>query len=282
MISMNIFEIKQKLNELHNKVAINVEYVIDEYEAYVHDLLYAEKEITKANISYLYRNLTTIEKTQLYDQVSHMLKPQKQYSRYNQFVYLKRYYNQYKEITDAWYEIKMDTIVPLVEKVKQFEEILTTNKCNNKLLEQFVDIKNQVLNLKSLSFELNTMGLQSLENDIRLRPINKSELLQVITVNKDKATQQIIAEAPETLTLDEFTQLIFVERIENDEDGYLFEFIFKRLMSARKNNPILSKKMDEKFDELFSGIPKFNAVVDEYGDIKQMEQVFSKPKLTLV
>lgn len=170
-----------------------------------------------------------------------------------------------------------------MQGAKEIEEGLNDSKCENmKIFNEFVDMKRQVLELNKLSFQLNPNVLDALENDIRLRPISKNELLQVIIIHKSKYNQKVINDAPDKLNYKDFTRLIFVDRIETDEDGYLFELLFEKIMKAREDNQKVKEKMDSKLNEILPNMPSYNIKQNEYGNIVEMQQVFSKPKLTLI
>lgn len=54
---MNIFEIKQRIQQLSEEVERVSEFLKDEHDAYTNDLNFAQMDITTSTINYLYHNL---------------------------------------------------------------------------------------------------------------------------------------------------------------------------------------------------------------------------------
>ncbi|MBU9724144.1 hypothetical protein [Bacillus alkalicola] len=163
------------------------------------------------------------------------------------------------------------------EEINQIKNSQFVNQ--QSINDQLHIVKGLIRDIEDMRVSLSLDGYGLVSAYISAHGINKHDLLQVINVNKDKFTTDAINEAPEVLTYEDFTSLIFVHRIEKDDDCYLFEFMFTEFFDAMDKSPKLKQSMSKLTDDLFPGLQKYNATYDEFGDITSMEQIYEKPRL---
>lgn len=120
------------------------------------------------------------------------------------------------------------------------------------------------------------------------RTISKHELLQLITINHDRYywdgvvndTQQRIAKLPDQINYKEFEKAVFAYKLEHDKDDSFFEIFFNRFLKAIDENPELSDKTFESFQEIFGPVQTYTANTDESGHIVKLNP--NKPDLKVV
>lgn len=251
------------------------------------ELFDLSQKVSQSTITHLLSTMSKLEQQKIIPQLDKQLKYIKiksvpeSYSKLNSLAYLKRYYRKHKQFSKKWSEIKRNSNHCIETMKELYGKLLTlTAKQGQALLDQLDETKDDFLNvhnqeLEMVDFSLNIQGLF-------VEPIPKQDILQFVNVSKDEKSQQLIREAPNLIDYETFAHLVFVEFIEEQDDAMFFDFFFNDIMTAREENPELKKKLDDKMDEVFGVFPRFKATFNEYGEVESMEQVFSKPKLSLV
>ncbi|AKF94697.1 hypothetical protein [Brevibacillus laterosporus] len=115
--------------------------------------------------------------------------------------------------------------------------------------------------------------------------MKKTDFLSLITVEKRKYfvdgepnhTNMTIEKVPGEIDYEAFQQAVFVEKIEQDNDSYLFDQFMSEVMEYMDRNP---GGMSNMFKELFENVPTYNVSTDEFGRLTEVRP--TKPALKLV
>ncbi|SLJ92767.1 MULTISPECIES: hypothetical protein [unclassified Paenibacillus] len=124
--------------------------------------------------------------------------------------------------------------------------------------------------------------------------ITRDELLQVITIDKSlkwwdgsrrKIFKEVYSRIPEKIDYEAFKEIIFIEKIEHEQDCYLMDIFMHHMFSVMdKYKKETGEDMIDTFGilEEITGKPiqTFTSKLDEYGDIVDM--VPNKPNLKVV
>lgn len=117
-----------------------------------------------------------------------------------------------------------------------------------------------------------------------IKTMTKQEFLQLITLNHDlydgfdgskNNLQETLDLIPDVIGAKEFEELIFVHKVESDDDNPFFEIYFDNFVKVLDDNPQLSDDLFDKVQEIFGPIPAYS--FNAKGELKQ-----NKPNLTLV
>lgn len=115
--------------------------------------------------------------------------------------------------------------------------------------------------------------------------MKKTDFLSLITVEKQKYfvdgepnhTNKTIEKVPDEIDYEAFQQAVFVEKIEQDNDSYLFDQFMSEVMEYMDRNP---GGMSNMFKELFENVSTYNVSTDEFGRLTEVRP--TKPALKLV
>jgi hypothetical protein len=178
---------------------------------------------------------------------------------------LSRLQRKYGEISDQ----VVGMYGPFAERVN--EEIHYKN--------QWIEDVKSVINFEETSFR------EQIEQWFAFNTLRKADFLSLITIEKrlrywdgePNRTNEKIAGLPEELDFEAFQRAVFIEKIEHDQDCYLFDQFMFDVMNFIDKNP---GRLFGMFEETFGPIPTYTAYTDEFGRVTKMEQ--KKPDLTLV
>lgn len=215
------------------------------------------------------------------------------YSRYNPFVWLKRYNRELKSFQKENRERinQFKLLLKLINEIEQIARGMKINKRGQKRLEMLTLVKENihyllnnlfgVIDLDGLHEALQSMFLVGWKMD-------KNNFLSLLSLNRDlhywdgspNQTMQQIAELPDEIDYPAFTKAIFIEKIEHDQDCYLFDLHLHGVMKKMDENKELSGKMFDKLQETVGPIPTYTAQIDEFGQVQSV--VPNKPALKIV
>lgn len=114
--------------------------------------------------------------------------------------------------------------------------------------------------------------------------MKKTDFLSLITVEKRKYfvdgepnhTNMTIEKVPGEIDYEAFQQAVFVEKIEQDNDSYLFDQFMSEVMEYIDRNP---GGMSNMFKELFENVPTYNVSTDEFGRLTEVRPTKAALKL---
>lgn len=202
------------------------------------------------------------------------------YSKWNVILWIKRAYREYSRLAtecNTYSKIAIDYLSDLKDLYSDLEPHEHLENVSNAMY-QLNDYREDLLKIKS--FELEFLTSFSLIESV-LAPdklVNVNDFLSVINVQKDKYTQNTINTLPKEIGLDELLNLIFVERVEDDEESFMHDLMMKQLFKFRKNNPKAAKQMDANLG--LDLIPTYTVAMDAFGEVVDIER--NKPNLRLV
>jgi hypothetical protein len=149
-----------------------------------------------------------------------------------------------------------------------------------------IHFKNQwIEELKRVIYFENTSFREQIEQWFAFNKLRKSDFLSLITTEKrlrhwdgePNRTNEMIAKLPDEMDFETFQRAVFIEKIEHDEDCYLFDqFMFSVLEFSDKN----PGRISDLFQEIFGPIPTYTVQTDEFGRVVKVEP--AKPDLKLV
>ncbi|TPG84975.1 hypothetical protein EEL32_15140 [Brevibacillus laterosporus] len=115
--------------------------------------------------------------------------------------------------------------------------------------------------------------------------MKKTDFLSLITLEKRKyyvdgepnRTNKTIEKIPDEMDYEAFQQAVFVEKIEQDNDSYLFDQFMSEVMEYMDRNP---GGMSNMFKEVFENVPTYHVSTDEFGRLTEVRP--TKPALKVV
>lgn len=114
-----------------------------------------------------------------------------------------------------------------------------------------------------------------------IKTMTKQEFLQLITLNHDlydgfdgskNNLQETLDLIPDVIGAKEFEELIFVHKVESDDDNPFFEIYFDNFVKVLDDNPQLSDELFDDFQEIFGAVPTYS--FNAKGELEQ-----NKPNL---
>lgn len=223
------------------------------------------------------------------------LRSLKKYSVYNVFATLRIMTRKQAALNkeNNLYLKKFNLLLKDVKKLEQDIDERGLSQEESHIMLDFLDLKDYLLAIsktKLSSYEHNYDFLTSpfYEGGI----LNKQEFLQVITIAKDKERwdgtpttpyAEVIKEIPDIIDFETFRDLIFIQKIEDDWDCYLFDiFMNEMLVMSDKYKEQTGKSLAFEALEKISGKPiqTYTAEIDEYGDVVSLEP--NKPNLRAI
>lgn len=154
-----------------------------------------------------------------------------------------------------------------------------------RILEE-INAKNQAITTLKEATELEEISfLEQIELWFTTNRLRKSDFLSLITIEKrlhywdgvPNQTNEDIASLPEELDFKAFRDAVFRDRIEQDDDSYLFDQFMRAVMKFIDEKP---GAMFNAFQECFGAIPTYTVHTDEFGRVEKLES--NKPNLTIV
>lgn len=291
----SIFKLKQEFNEINHTSTIHINRVFE-------TLNDANKKLNKFEIKLLDKQMAFVGTNQL---IKEALKRFKQgeikysdqdmqnvvdrvskiefvdtYSKYNIFVWIKRYHRLYEELSRKIH-VQMRYSHSLLSRLKQLDKDLYSYRHNTQVKEMCsrINVLREDL-LTSTRFKLDMYDCYNLmEQVLMFDPvINKNNFLSLITIRKEKDTISTINALPNELDIEDIRNAIFVEMIEDNSETYYLDFMMEAIFKLRDANPKLKKEMDERIG--IDMIPTVSVSFDEYGEVDSIKQ--NPPNLKLV
>lgn len=285
-----------------NNIRLKAENLVSEYNDFFRK---ADSENCKYQIKindsfinymyFLYGDTLRPETLKVLEKDLPRLRRIEQYSVYNIFATLRIFTRKIVELRKANSSyIKQFNL--LLKDVKQLEKDIDERGMSEKesyIMLDFLELKEYLLALsktKLTSYERAYDFLTSLFYDGGT--LSKQEFLQVITLAKDKkywdgtpATPyaEVIKDIPDVIDHEMFTELIFIRKIEDDQDCYLFDIFMNEMLSmSEKYTEQTGKSLAFETLEQISGKPlqTYTAEIDEYGDVVSLEP--NKPNLRAI
>lgn len=289
LLRFNSINLKfQELYDQYSKFFDEANKKMLEYKIKINDsfLVYAFKE-TESELSKETLDL-------LGDNLDYMRSIEK-YSIYNTLAVLRIMTRKANKLTDQNWQFKK-RIKSLLKEVKKLEEDISNRVWSEEEYEFFNDfyyLKESLLSWEKLEFvELRIPFEYVLNLFVEGRTLKKQEFLQVITFSKNKKRWDgtpttpyavVIKDIPEEIDFETLKRLIFLEKIEDDRDCYLFDIFMEE---ALKNLEQIRKETGRspalEFLSEVSGKPiqTYTAEIDEYGDVVSLEP--NKPNLRAI
>jgi hypothetical protein len=286
---LNIFKLQQQFNRVKNDVK-DIGTIANSYldEANL-ELSKLQQSAYEKNLKYLLFNLNKEEGAVEAFKAIHPnivesnkdVLTKRSYNVFNFLVAIRRYYRAYNVKSAEYGEIKADINV-VYDELKELEQELSKSSVHprvSSLLDELIKLKEGLAYLRHFTFKLYDF-VETMRNNFHLAKVPKHDLLQVITVVKDKQTRQIIEQLPDKLDFDELMKHFFVEVIEDPDDCMLTDMIFDHVMDKVEGNKEMKEEMDKRMNEVMGGIQKYNVTFDRFGDVMNVEH--AKPELSLV
>ncbi|MFZ3196543.1 MAG: hypothetical protein WA181_10190, partial [Bacillus mycoides] len=168
------------------------------------------------------------------------------YSKYNIFVWIKRYHNLYKELNEELFEyIKYSR--HLLSSLKELNNDLQSyqhTKIVTDILLYIDMLREDLLKITSFKFEIFDCYRLIKEVFIFEPIIAKNDFLSLINIRKERETLEVINSLPEEMSINDFEDAVFVEGIENESNYYLLDSMIKHIFKLRDAKPPLAKEMD--------------------------------------
>ncbi|MGE7649197.1 hypothetical protein ACQKM1_15635 [Peribacillus frigoritolerans] len=202
------------------------------------------------------------------------------YSKYNIFVWIKRYHRLHKELYRQLYEHKkysrhlLSCLKELNNDLQQHQHAMVV-----KGIFPYIDvIKEDLLTITSFKFEIFDC-YTLIEQMFLFEPImDINDFLSLINIRKERGTLEVINSLPEKVSIEDFENAVFVEGIEDDSNYYLRDSMIKHIFKVRDANPTLAKEMDKQIG--IDMIPTMSVSFNDYGEVSEIKQ--NPPKLKIV
>jgi len=149
-----------------------------------------------------------------------------------------------------------------------------------------ISFRNQAIITLKETTELEEMSFrEQIELWFTTNRMRKSDFLSLITLEKrlhywdgvPNQTNQKISEFPDELDFISLRDAVFMDKVEHDQDCYLFDQFLHDVMKFIDENP---GAMFGAFQKSFGAISTYTAHTDEFGRIANLEQ--NKPNLAVV
>ncbi|WP_068792139.1 hypothetical protein [Brevibacillus laterosporus] len=215
-----------------------------------------------------------------------VVKKIKTYNPLNFFVALRLYERKRKEIRHK-YNILYRELCQLQKRYGELNDTVKNKRDSfSKRVKEEIFSDNLYIEECKSSIDLREV---SFGEQIRLwftfYRMKKTDFLSLITVEKRKYfmdgepnhTNMTIEKVPGEIDYEAFQQAVFVEKIEQDNDSYLFDQFMSEVMEYMDRNP---GGMSNMFKELFENVPTYNVSTDEFGRLTEVRP--TKPALKLV
>jgi|SRR5690625_801739 len=213
------------------------------------------------------------------------------YSSYNPFVWL-RLAGRKKKLLNRVHNEYQNLFRMLLTEVKDVESNLSEvrlKRREERRLNDFLLLKDKVRSLRNF----NLRGLSEFEEPLILAfsgniKLSKNNFLSLITINHDlrywdgpeNETMKFINELPDEIDYETLRDAAFIQKLEHDQDCYLFDIYMGVMLKAISENPELSDAAFDKFQEAFGPIQTYTTVTDEDGEIVSVTP--NKPDLKVV
>ncbi|GED68997.1 hypothetical protein BRE01_26990 [Brevibacillus reuszeri] len=208
------------------------------------------------------------------------------YNPLNFFIALRLYERKRSEIRRKYNQIHYK----LSQLQKQYGKLADeAGKRKGAFAERILEdisFRNQAMITLKETTELEEMSFrEQIELWFTTNRMRKSDFLSLITLEKrlhywdgvPNRTSQDIAELPDELDFEAFQDGVFINKIEHQQDSYLFDQFMREVMKFIDENP---RAMFGTFQKWFGAMPTFTAHTDKFGRIAKLEP--SKPNLTIV
>ncbi|MDB5053253.1 MAG: hypothetical protein JWM44_1303 [Bacilli bacterium] len=220
------------------------------------------------------------------------------YSWFSAFAVLKCCSRKLKKLSRTYYKSKK-RVTDFSERIKEIDRTMTErnmNESNAAVYGSLIILRDLVLLIKN---EKNLFDRSLLFPCLETPFINgwkmkKHDFLQIISIDKGKRYwdgvqvkpfTERLADIPDEIDFDAFQKLIFIDKIEHDQDCYLFDiFMGDMLKGMNQYKNETGESLLDTFSILkeIAGKPiqTYTATKDEYGDVVGMKP--NKPNLKLI
>lgn len=287
---MNLIELNNRIQYLEQVIYKRIDGRTELYRKADNELFYSGQKAINANLKYISR-LVEVDTSKYKEEIQQIIVSARSlpsYSLANVFVWVKRFLRLERKYGSLHYEFIND----FNQWQKQLENLmeilceLPKSKANARLLDKVatlqatlfaeeygVEAPGQIKALEGMSW------LDLLLND--KFAMTKQEVLQLLTIDHDHLfTYESIREIPDVLDYRSFEELVFIGKVEADDDCVFFNLYMERMMKALDENKELNQKTNEVVTEIFGPIQTYTAHEDEYGNVVKLER--NKPDLKLV
>ncbi|WP_419883940.1 hypothetical protein ACN6MY_10910 [Peribacillus sp. B-H-3] len=289
----SIFELKQQYENIKQIAYNHIQNSFSFYKFAYQELLTFELKLHQKSKIYISsficngidsmkqgKNTVSEEERRIIDGIINEIDFVDHYSKYNIFVWIKRYHKLHKELYRQLYEHKkysrhlLSCLKELNNDLQQHQHAMVVKE-----IFPYIDvIREDLLTITSFKFEI--LDYYTLIEQMFLYdPImDLNDFLSLINIRKEKETLEVINSLPEKVSIEDFENAVFVEGIEDDSNYYLRDSMTKHIFKVRDANPTLAKEMDKQIG--IDMIPTMSVSFDEFGEVSEIKQ--NPPKLKIV
>lgn len=215
------------------------------------------------------------------------------YSRYNTIVWMRRYIRQLASLRgeDRRFKEHFKGLLQEIEHIEHRLREMRLQKREKERMDTVIHLKGKIQYLLGTVFDAgDTSGFLDLLPGLFFGDwtMDKTNFLSLISLNRDRyylgglenETMAQLKQLPDEMNYPAFMNAVFVQHLEHDQDGYLFDLYFEDAMKRISGNEELSEQMSGKFQESFGPIPTYTAYTDSDGRIQHLDP--NKPDLKVV
>lgn len=203
------------------------------------------------------------------------------YSSYNCFVWIRIYSRKIQQLKcqENKYHNKLRRLLKEIKPIESGLEELSLKKRELERFNKLKTIKNKIKKL--LEWEVDKVGdfFELLQLIFASGwKMSKTNFLSLISVNHDlnywdgprNRTLEYIADLPEEIDYETFQEAIFIQKIEHDQDCYLFDIYMSAFMKTMDRNKELKEKSFDMIQDVFGPVPTYTAEIDVFGEVTSL------------
>lgn len=284
-----LLEINNRAQQIKHELEVAIENYDRTYSFFRNRLCEAKQKVVFANLKYVMRRDLTYDISNVDEELEKIITEARSLPSYNLanvFVSVKRYMRIRKEsnAVHAHYICKLKLWNKEITEYMDWLCDQPSSKTNARILDLVGNLQADLYNEEYGSGSPG--GFKALEDmsmlDLMVMKdfkMAKTEFLQLVTIDRSPPIPIKIAALPEVIDYEVLVDAVFINRIEDDDDCYLFDLFYERFKKELAENKTFRENVNGVYKDMSDMIATYSTVIDDIGDIP-ME--LNKPNLRIV